>query len=83
MEMFDRGLPNPIVIKTVEDFNALGIKNAEGSPYTVEGLMQMETEDRKDTLMVLSGVVGLSYGEDFLTKVLAIYQRGPGSNPVG
>jgi hypothetical protein len=83
MEMFDRGLPNPIVIKTAVDFDALGIKNAEGNPYTVEGIMQLEMEDRKDTLMVLSGVVGLSYAEDFLTEVLAIYQRGPGSNPVG
>jgi hypothetical protein len=82
MEMFDRGLPNPIVIRTAEDFDALGVKNLEGKPYTVEGIMQMDVEDRKDTLIVLSGVVGLQYKEGFLQSVLGIYQSGSSSNSV-
>jgi len=82
MEMYDRGLPNPIVIRTAADFDALGVKNLEEKPYTVEGLMQMELEDRKDTLVVLSAVVGLQYQEEFLQSLLGIYQSGSSSNSV-
>jgi hypothetical protein len=75
MEIFDEGLPNPIVIKTTEDFDALGVKDMDGKPYTVDGLMQMEIDDRRSTLQVLSGVVGLAYEEDFLQKVLGEWSQ--------
>lgn len=80
MEMFDEGLPNPIVIRTEEDFDALGVKDIKGERYTVNGLMQMEIEDRKGTLQVLSGVIGLAYEESFLQKVLGVWSR-EGSTP--
>ena len=61
-----------LVIRTGQDFDKLGVMDSQDRRYTTKRLLEMELEDRRDTLIVISGVIGIHYEEAFLNEVLPV-----------
>lgn len=65
-------ISEPLVIRTGQDFDGLGVRDSEDRPYTRKRLLTMSREDIQNLLVEISGVIGISYQEPFLNDVLPI-----------
>jgi len=63
-------MAKPLVIRTGEDFDKLGVGDSKGIPFTAKRLLTMDRGAVQDLLICISGVIGIHYEEPFLNEVL-------------
>ena len=68
-------MSQPLVIRSGQDFDKLGVRDSQDMPLTTKGLLAMDRGAIQDLLIDISGVIGIRYEEPFLNEVLPTSER--------